>query len=105
MDSRPVHCAQGGGGLRGLLAAVLASALLGLTVAASAASADPVLAGAGDIACPPGSTTDASNCHQATTAQLVQGQSPTAVVVLGDNQYNSGLLTEYTGAGAFDQTW
>jgi hypothetical protein len=67
------------------------------------ASHDPVLAAVGDIACAPGDTTD--ECQQLATANLVSAQKPSAVAVLGDNQYQSGLLTEFNGAGAYNDTW
>jgi acid phosphatase type 7 len=63
----------------------------------------PLLAAVGDIACPSGDTHDA--CQQLATANLTAGQQPSAVAVLGDNQYESGLLSEYDGAGAYNSTW
>ena len=67
------------------------------------ASHDPVVVAVGDIACAPGDT--GNNCEQALTASLASAQHPDAVLPLGDNQYNSGLLSEYTGAGAYNATW
>lgn len=64
---------------------------------------DPVLAAAGDIACPYGDTTN--ECRQAATASLTAAQKPNAVAVLGDNQYQSGLLSEYNSPGAYNATW
>jgi hypothetical protein len=64
---------------------------------------DPVLATVGDIACPFGDTSN--SCQQLATANLVAGQHPAAVAVLGDNQYNSGLLSEYDSPGAYNATW
>jgi hypothetical protein len=66
-------------------------------------STAPVLAAVGDIACPYGDTTDA--CQQQATANLVASQHPNAVAVLGDNQYQSGLLSEFNGFGAYNATW
>jgi len=66
-------------------------------------SKDPVLAAAGDIACAPGDTTH--ECQQSATAKLVAAWHPSAVAVLGDNQYESGLLNEFDGAGAYNATW
>src|SRR5437870_9006246 len=84
----------------------LAAAAIGLAAAPiPRAMADPVLAAAGDIACAPGTATTASTCQQQATANLVNSNAPTAVAVLGDNQYNSGTHAEYTGAGAFGATW
>jgi hypothetical protein len=63
----------------------------------------PVLAAAGDIACPAGEKEDP--CQQQATANLVSSQKPTSLAVLGDSQYNSGLLSEYNSAGAYNATW
>jgi hypothetical protein len=71
----------------------------------SRATADPLLAAAGDIACAPAAPTTASACQQQATANLVSSNVPTAVAVLGDNQYESGTYAEYTGNGAFGATW
>ena len=65
--------------------------------------AAPVLAAVGDIACPYGDKTD--SCQQQATANLVASQHPSAVAVLGDNQYQSGLLGEYDSPGAYNATW
>jgi hypothetical protein len=66
-------------------------------------SGDPVIVAVGDIACAPG---DHSNsCKQQQTATLAASQKPNDVLVLGDNQYNHGALSEYNGAGAYDATW
>ncbi len=66
---------------------------------------DPVVVAVGDIACPAGDTNPADNCEQALTAKVASAQNPTAVLPLGDNQYESGLFSEYTGAGAYNATW
>lgn len=65
-------------------------------------SGDPVVAAAGDIACAPG---ESNQCQQLQTATLTASQHPNDVLVLGDNQYNSGLLSEYQGPGAYNDTW
>jgi hypothetical protein len=68
-----------------------------------AAAHDPVVVAVGDIACAPG---DMSNdCKQGMTASRASAQTPDAVLTLGDNQYQSGLLTEFNGAGAYNDTW
>jgi Phosphoesterase family/Calcineurin-like phosphoesterase len=67
------------------------------------AARDPVVVAVGDIACAPGDTSN--SCEQSLTANLASAQQPDAVLPLGDNQYNSGLLSEYTGAGAYGATW
>ena len=64
---------------------------------------NPTLAAVGDIACPAGETE--ASCQQQSTASLTASLTPTAVVVLGDNQYDSGLLEEFNSAGAYNDTW
>jgi acid phosphatase type 7 len=60
-------------------------------------AADPVVAAAGDIAC--ASTTPTSTqCRQQATADLLA--DATAILPLGDNQYDSGTLAEYRGSYA-----
>jgi acid phosphatase type 7 len=84
---------------------VIAVAVALAAAPVSAARADPVLAAAGDIACPPGSTPTATTCQQASTAGLISSASPDAVALLGDNQYESGSYAQYTGAGGFGSSW
>ena len=60
---------------------------------------DPVVVAVGDIAQPPG----CSPCGQAATAALAQTFNPSAVFVLGDNQYESGAYSEYKAS--YDLTW
>jgi hypothetical protein len=64
---------------------------------------DQVIVAVGDIACPAGDKTHA--CRQQQTATLAASQHPSQVFVLGDNQYNSGLFSEYQSAGAYNATW
>ena len=61
------------------------------------AGPDPVIAAAGDIACP-------SSCTSTKTVgdMLVEGNY-TAVLTLGDNQYEDGRLSAYTRS--YDPTW
>jgi Calcineurin-like phosphoesterase len=61
---------------------------------------DPVVVAVGDIAQPHGC---AAPCPQSETAALAQSFSPTAVLVLGDNQYDNGTYSEYTGS--YDLSW
>jgi hypothetical protein len=67
------------------------------TTVAKAPSDDPVIAAAGDIACP---TECAST--EATADLLVRGEY-TAVLTLGDNQYEDARLSEFQGS--YDRTW
>jgi calcineurin-like phosphoesterase family protein len=84
------------------LAAVVVAACA-LAFPAAAAAADPVLAAAGDIACAPNTPETPTTCHQGETAAIVGAIDPTAVAVLGDNQYETGLLPYYQRV--FDATW
>ena len=72
-------------------------------------SGDPVILAAGDIACSPadanynGGLGTATACHQKATSDLVLSLNPTAVLTLGDEQYNSGKLTDFLTS--YDPTW
>jgi acid phosphatase type 7 len=81
------------------LSAVLVAALM--VQASPSPAADPVISAAGDIACTPGSTIGPRRCQQAATARLLAGS--TAVLPLGDNQYEDGTLAEFQGA--YQPTW
>ncbi len=62
------------------------------------------IAAAGDIACDPSANVGApQRCDQAATADLVAGLHPTAVLPLGDNQYEDGTLAAYQAVYA--PTW
>jgi hypothetical protein len=69
------------------------------TVQPSTSPGDPVVVAVGDIARPPG----CSPCEQTATAALAETFNPNAVLVLGDNQYNSGLYSEY--AAEYALSW
>lgn len=65
------------------------------------AQGDPVIAAAGDIACDPanpdynqGNGTP-NTCRMGETAEIIAGRRPTAVLTLGDNQYEDGALAKY----------
>ena len=89
------------------LVTVVTAALAVSFVTAAAAAADPVIAAARDIACAPNDpfffsgNGDATHCAQKRTAALIG--TVDAVLPLGDNQYNSGSLTNYLAV--FDKTW
>jgi hypothetical protein len=69
---------------------------------APAAAGDPVIAAAGDIGHPPPASSDSGNAR---TSDLIVAMNPTAVLTLGDNQYDGGQLSEFMGHGAFNDTW
>jgi Calcineurin-like phosphoesterase len=61
------------------------------------------IAAAGDIACPPGAVIDAFHCQQQATSDLVVAGGYDRVLALGDNQYNSGSLSEFQAS--YGPTW
>src|SRR5215210_6924317 len=86
------------------------TALLGLLLACEAwGQAPPVIAAAGDIACDPGDASynggngTASACRMKATSDLLLGLGLTAVLPLGDNQYEDGAATKYQAS--YDPTW
>ncbi|MFL6261751.1 MAG: metallophosphoesterase [Thermoanaerobaculia bacterium] len=77
------------------------------------ATADPILAGAGDIACDAADRSCARPCGSsccdckdgATHTQLVN-INPTIVFTLGDNQYENGAYADYSDASSgYASTW
>lgn len=59
---------------------------------------------AGDIACDPAHNTGApQNCDQAATANEIGQLAPTAVLTLGDDQYQDGTLNSFDSV--FASTW
>ncbi|MDX6647555.1 MAG: hypothetical protein QOK40_3282 [Miltoncostaeaceae bacterium] len=83
-----------------------ASNALSLTTAPPPA-ADPVIAAAGDIACEPSnanlSGANISSCQQMAVSDLLVGAQLSAVLALGDNQYNCGGLQAFQQS--FDPSW
>lgn len=73
------------------------------------ASSDPVIVAVGDIACDPadsnynGGNGTATRCHMKATSDLAISLNPTSVLVLGDNQYETGTLAAYQAS--YDPTW
>ena len=63
---------------------------------------DPVIVAAGDIACV-SPTPSGGTCHQSGTAALISKIKPTAVLGLGDFQYETGTLSAY--AASYDLSW
>ncbi|MGA9159313.1 MAG: metallophosphoesterase [Actinomycetota bacterium] len=52
----------------------------------------PVVAAAGDIACPPGDDPSGDSCQQGSTSDLLVHSAAWAVLTLGDDQYEDGEL-------------
>jgi acid phosphatase type 7 len=94
--------------LRRLASIIVALAALTCGPAAKAA-ADPVIAAAGDIACSPssqyfnGGAGTATKCRQPYTSNLLVTGGLTAVLALGDEQYDTGSLSGFTNS--YDPSW
>lgn len=85
--------------IRRRLAPILSLAVGTLAMAgAPAATADPVIVAAGDIACP----SEPCDSHRK-TARLIGRIRPRAVLTLGDNQYSDGALRDFRAS--YDPTW
>ena len=69
----------------------------------SPAGSDPVVAAAGDIGCQPSELVTATTCHQRATSDLLVRLAPTAVLALGDEQYERGQLSNFENS--YDRTW
>ncbi len=68
------------------------------------AGATVTIVAAGDIACDPAHNTGApKDCDQAATADEIGQLNPTAVLTLGDDQYESGQATAFNSV--FASTW
>ena len=90
-------------------ALILLLACQAILLTADAAAAPPLVAAAGDIACAPahpafndGSGTLAE-CRQGATAKLLGDPRFVAILLLGDNQYETGSLADYRAS--FDPSW
>jgi hypothetical protein len=82
--------------LAGALAATAAIATLSAAdTTASAATGDPVIAAAGDIACSSNSARSSTRCRQIQTSDLLVDGGYAAVLPLGDEQYPCGSLTDF----------
>jgi hypothetical protein len=72
-------------------------------------SGDPVIAAAGDIACDPsdgnfnGGNGTSGSCRQKAVSDLFVNKNFSAVLALGDTQYEDGSLTKYQQS--FDPSW
>ena len=86
---------------RCLSTVIVVAAAASMAFSGVAAAQDPVIAAAGDIACDPGDTTDP--CRQMETSDLLVGAGLTAVLPLGDIQYNSASLANILAV--YDPSW
>jgi hypothetical protein len=78
-------------------------------LATSEAKADPVVGAAGDIACAPSSSSfngglgTATKCRAKYTSDLLVGAGFSAVLPLGDEQYDTGKYSSFLGS--YDKSW
>jgi hypothetical protein len=92
-----------------VLACVLAACGSLALFGAPAQAADPVIAAAGDIACDPDLTRfgtglgTSTACHMLQTSDLLMKMDLSAVLALGDLQYENGTLDKFQRS--FDPTW
>jgi hypothetical protein len=80
----------------------IAAVLILLALAPAKAAADPVIAAAGDIACDSVGKSG-NSCQQQATSDLLVGGGFTAVLTLGDNQYEKGALDQFQSS--YGPTW
>jgi len=92
-----------------MVALVLSLAVAAAATATPAPPHDPVIAAAGDIACDPrhhlGPDIEAmlGGCEAAATYALIAAKKPSAVLALGDEQYEDGALEAFQQSYA--KTW
>jgi PA14 domain-containing protein/calcineurin-like phosphoesterase family protein len=87
----------------GLIASVgLAFAVVVPPVAPALPEEDPVIAAAGDIACPANIATP-TTCRHQYTSDILASRGFDAVLPLGDNQYLTGALSDFQAY--YDPTW
>src|SRR5919204_1683166 len=107
-DGRPVGRRPVPRLLLAIVVAALAATAVAITASAPATS-DPVIAAAGDIACDPtdgsfnGGQGTAGSCRESATSDLLVNGGFTAVLPLGDDQYNCGGLAAFQQS--YDPTW
>jgi hypothetical protein len=91
-----------------LVAATLTLSV-GIVYTRLSSAGDPVVVAVGDIACDPDPTDtgadarETNGCRMQATSDLAVRLHPTAVLVLGDNQYEDGTLAKYQQT--YDRTW
>ena len=96
-ERRGRACPEGGTVTRAArrVATAAATALVAIGLGSAEATADPVIAAAGDIACDPadpgynGGAGTSARCRQRATSDLLVGAGLAAVLPLGDIQYDS----------------
>jgi hypothetical protein len=71
------------------------------TPTATLSTGTVIVAGAGDIACGAGS--GSASCQQSATSDLLLSINPNKVIILGDNQYEDGALSDFQNF--FNPSW
>lgn len=92
--------------LMGMVPAItryLIAAAICLCLASAPAAADTIVMVAGDIACPPEMSQTPDACHQGPTSDILLKQKPALVLTTGDNQYETGKLSDFNAS--YDETW
>src|SRR5690349_1589483 len=84
-------------------AAAIVSCAASLCANASIAAAGPVSAAAGDSACSPTGSVTSTKCRQKPTSDLLVNTGLSAVLTLGDEQYDTGSYSSFTKS--YDPTW
>jgi hypothetical protein len=90
--SPPVTAGRMAGGFAITATAGTATADFALT------SRDPMIVTAGDISCAAGSAPTATKCQQLATSDLALSLHPDVALPLGDDQYELGSLSDFTGS-------
>ncbi len=85
------------------LGATSNAATVTVRVLPAPAPGETVVVAAGDIACEPGDPITSRRCHHAATALLAEALDPSAVLTLGDHQYEEGELPNFLAS--YDPTW
>lgn len=70
---------------------------------AASTDPDPLIAAAGDIACGSASVAGAANCKQMETSELLIEARPSAILALGDDQYETGAYQDFLRY--YDVSW
>lgn len=90
-------------GTEGTYAVVASTPGVTATVSFSLTNTAPTIVAAGDITCTQGSTPTATSCQQQATSDLAIALRPTAVLPLGDDQYELGSLSDFQTM--YDPSW
>jgi hypothetical protein len=85
------------------LAPTAATTSTSTTTTVAVDASGPLIAAAGDIACPSTLRPSNSQCQQEATAETIESLHPSAVLALGDLQYDRGEKLNFDAS--YDKTW